>query len=313
MGQVVEYPAFGKDDKRPRVLLAGNGMCRCYNSRSWESLLASIKRNECKVDLTSEEFKNVPFPIGAIIATDDHVDEACGVIARDLMKESYYMAKGELALFREMLAVDFDAVITTNYSYEFEYAMDSKFLKKSNKYAAHTDGCARKEVCYPLYSFYRMPYNGQLKDIWHIHGEAKNKSSIVLGQYYYINSISKWRAYLKDAYTKYYKKEEDKIRPKSWLEYFIFGDVYIVGFGMDLSEIDLWWLLNRKKREELPHGKTVFIKDANEELDMMKRSMLEVMDVEIREFSCEDKDGKTDYQGLYRKIIEWLKDGAVSV
>ena len=118
---------------------------------------------------------------------------------------------------------------------------------------------------------------------------------------------------MKDAYTKYYKKEEDKIRPKSWLEYFIFGDVYVVGFGMDLSEIDLWWLLNRKKREELPHGKTVFIKDANEELDMMKRSMLEVMDVEIREFSCERTDGKTDYQGLYRKIIEWLKDGAVSV
>ena len=72
------------------------------------------------MDLTSEEFKNVPFPIGAIIATDDHVDEVCGVIARDLMQESYYMAKGELALFREMLAVDFDAVITTNYSYEFE-------------------------------------------------------------------------------------------------------------------------------------------------------------------------------------------------
>lgn len=271
------------------------------------------KQDECKVDLTSEEFRNVPFPIGAIIATDDHVDEACEVVARDLMQESYYTAKGELALFQEMLAVDFDAVITTNYSYEFEYAMDSKFLKKSNKYVAHTDGCGRKEVCYPLYSFYRMPYYGQLKDIWHIHGEAKNKSSIVLGQYYYINAISKWRAYLKDAYTKYYKKEEDRIRPKSWLEYFIFGDVYIVGLGMDLSEIDLWWLLNRKKREGLPHGKTVFIKDANEDLDIMKHKMLEVMDVEIREFSCESTDGRTDYQGLYRKIIEWLKNETVSV
>ena len=26
------------------------------------------------------------------------------------------------------------------------------------------------------------------------------------------------------------------------------GDIYILGFGFDFSEFDLWWLLNEKKR-----------------------------------------------------------------
>ena len=34
-----------------------------------------------------------------------------------------------------------------------------------------------------------------------------------------------------------------------WLDSFVLGNVNILGLGMDFSELDLWWLLNRKKRE----------------------------------------------------------------
>ena len=34
----------------------------------------------------------------------------------------------------------------------------------------------------------------------------------------------------------------------SWVDYFLTGEVYSVGFGFDLSEIDLWWLVDCKRR-----------------------------------------------------------------
>ena len=35
---------------------------------------------------------------------------------------------------------------------------------------------------------------------------------------------------------------------RSWVDYFLIGNVTIVGLGMDFSEFDLWWLVNAKKR-----------------------------------------------------------------
>ena len=32
------------------------------------------------------------------------------------------------------------------------------------------------------------------------------------------------------------------------MDYFMLGNIHIVGLGMSLSEMDLWWLINCKKR-----------------------------------------------------------------
>ena len=34
----------------------------------------------------------------------------------------------------------------------------------------------------------------------------------------------------------------------SWVELFFRTNLYIIGFGMDFSEIDIWWLLNKRAR-----------------------------------------------------------------
>lgn len=34
----------------------------------------------------------------------------------------------------------------------------------------------------------------------------------------------------------------------SWVELFFNTNVYIAGFGMSFSEIDIWWLLNKRAR-----------------------------------------------------------------
>ena len=34
----------------------------------------------------------------------------------------------------------------------------------------------------------------------------------------------------------------------SWIDLMFTTDIYIVGFGMDFSEQDIWWILNKRQR-----------------------------------------------------------------
>ena len=40
----------------------------------------------------------------------------------------------------------------------------------------------------------------------------------------------------------------------SWLDWFLMGEVYAVGFGFDPSGFDIWWAIKRKARENADHG-----------------------------------------------------------
>ena len=63
---------------------------------------------------------------------------------------------------------------------------------------------------------------------------------------------------------------EKEIYIKSWIDAFILGDVYIVGYGLDWSEMDLWWLINRKANEKAEHGDIHFYEpnsDGTTEID----------------------------------------------
>lgn len=61
----------------------------------------------------------------------------------------------------------------------------------------------------------------------------------------------------------------------------LLGNVCILGFGMDFSELDLWWLLNRKKRENAEHGKVIFY-DPEKPGDEAKYALLRAYGVEVR-------------------------------
>jgi len=88
------------------------------------------------------------------------------------------------------------------------------------------------------------------KDIWHIHGEQRRKTSMILTHNEYIKLINKEVSYLSDRRNEY-EENQDEIYFKSWIDYFLLGELYIIGLGYDFSEFDLWWLLNRRIRENL--------------------------------------------------------------
>ena len=60
------------------------------------------------------------------------------------------------------------------------------------------------------------------------------------------------------------------------MESFLFADVYCLGFGFGLAEFDLWWLLNRKAREQNNTGNLYFYEPKNEN-DFAKIELLSLM------------------------------------
>lgn len=287
--------------KYPKVLLIGNGINRAFGGAGWSALLKALHTNP---KIPFEKIKDLPFPLQAVLATEDQVDTA--MLKK---KEAFYGADHIEELkqpLQALLGAGFDHILTTNYSYELERVAGickRRDGEDCKKYQDHTRETDRAEQKYLLHTFYRVPYNGVENKVWHIHGEARKKDSIVLGHYYYGNLLGKYQEILRRRGNRQLKRQDAGEPPiiESWLEAFIMGDVYVLGFGFDYSEMDLWWLLNRKKKENADHG-TVWYFAPGE--DPVKLSLLDAYGVQTEDlgFHVEPEDYKPFYTAAIEKI-----------
>ncbi|MBR6941466.1 MAG: SIR2 family protein, partial [Clostridia bacterium] len=174
-------------------------------------------------------------------------------VALDSAPSRYYgslendMLRADLRL---ILNAGFDDIITTNYDYRLETAAtESERISKYylDKNARNTEKGKKVEPKYLIHSYQNVPFNGKNNRIWHIHGEAKKQDSMILSLYYYSNLLSRIIDYSRKRGNSYTELQCKGVSPdiKSWIDAFILGDVYVLGFGFDYSEIDLWWLLER--------------------------------------------------------------------
>ena len=94
--------------------------------------------------------------------------------------------------------------------------------------------------------------------LWKMHGDIDNIKSVSLGFDQYSGSLARLNEYLKGTYKSTSgpactvhitdKLKARKFDSLSWAELFFRSNVYILGFGMAFSEIDLWWVLNKRAR-----------------------------------------------------------------
>ena len=150
-------------------------------------------------------------------------------------------------------------IITTNYDKGIEFILCQK--------------CGYNEqICDDLdaesvYSIrtYKLFINKELNHtvkLWKIHGDFDRIKSVTLGFDQYCGALSKLNDYVKGKYSsskatnpkntcsipmkaKCSTQDFDDI---SWAELFFKTNIYIAGFGLDFSEIDIWWLLNKRAR-----------------------------------------------------------------
>ena len=290
-----------KYDKTPNVLLLGNGINRAFGASSWDDIISGLSTGEYDSKPGwAKEIQKLPNSLQTIVISSDSVHDGMKQVSEKLMPCSLKAEHGNM--LRNYLDLNFDAVLTTNYSYEIEKALLHDFTiiqGKASKYRNRTMIGTKPQEQFGIFKY--LDVDG--KNIWHVHGEAAKADSMVLGHYYYGKLLSEIQNRVPQfigAY-KVSKTRRIDITIKSWIDYFLIGNIYIVGLSLDPSEMDLWWLINCKKRNFCNCGK-IYLYEPNMENDkhIALRALADTFDISYSKTTVK-KGGYKDY---YRSVID---------
>lgn len=283
---------FVISERRPQVLFLGNGLCRAFGGMSWNGLLDELK------DKTQypAEAKNylMPMPLKAAMLTNNTLATKMRNVVKPHDKQDPVIEGYDWTSFIKvtpkmkehlvrLIRNRFDYVLTTNYSYEIETAIIDRgeFSESQISKLMHFH-----EVNHAQTQFLVNTFNEASGiPIWHIHGEARKPDSMIIGSYYYGKLLRRCverldggpqseegaKASSRSSRTntfKALKKQEKPIKIGSWIDAFVLGDVYMLGFGLDFSEADIWWLLEYKANHRDICGSTVFYEPQKGSSDM---------------------------------------------
>lgn len=286
-----------------KTIFYGNGLNRCNNNNiSWESILISAK-NIGYTTHTNVSYSNTfkyerIYLLGAEIEID---------IKRRIAKKLGEMKSD--GVYYTLKDLDVSNFITTNYDYSFHQTVSNEY-KNSVK---------SLENLYSIRRHYELKLRDNSIKIWNIHGELDDPKTIMLGLDQYTGAISKIESYVKGKYKYTLDNKKisvesiiDKLKSdkydyrlsESWIDLFFFTDVHIIGFGLDYSEKDLWWLLNKRaryiKKDKHNIRNTIYFygEVSNEMADLLKSFEVNVV---------EPKSKIINYSKYYTEIIENLK------
>jgi hypothetical protein len=291
---------------RPQVLLLGNGLIRSYSglAMSWKDLVCRIGS-----DRTIPSTVDIPLPMEIVLRTEGHVSN----VLRDHKKELYGRIESDTFRSRLMTLLDagFDDILTTNYSYELEEAASGKaFLTKDEISAMrrYIGFRRKKEKRYLLHTYNEIVFPPNR--VWHIHGEAANPDSIVIGHYYYGNLLGQCQSVVKRR-EKDHWKYSDTAR-NSWVDAFLTGDIYVLGFGFDYSETDLWWLLSKKARMKKKRSGNVYIyrPHKREEFDVKYR-LLQDYGAQVIDLGMYDSESEIEDNEMFREFYPLAIDAII--
>ena len=298
---------FNLEKECPNVLVLGNGLTRSTGI-PWINLIEKIKRagtdiTPYKMFNSDGSFKRFSIPNTILTAATSVTDDKK---RRDLYTDIFSgIPYSSNAALGRLLSLPFDAILTTNYSYELEAeilpAYPSLSTRKMLDYVGVTK--SKPDSVFLLHTYNQL---GGKPDIWHVHGELRRPSSIVLTHDEYAKNVQIISQYYSGRRKEYYKKA-GALKFHSWVDYFLLGNVFVLGLGMDYSEFDLWWLLNRRQQEKAKKGKIVFYEGERDGEDSRetetKHYALRDTGVSVKTFGMKTNQS-TDYEMFYRKAID---------
>lgn len=285
----------------PKVLLFGNGLLRLADGISWEALLNDMKNR----DVSKAEIEAVPYCMRPELLCDMSAEDVRRQVGQRLV-DAPLCCSHQL---ERLLALDFDCILTTNYTYEIEHILTGgKWNSRMRRKCVRVlDGSSH--VRHNLSICYEIPRVGKKPvQVWHIHGDAERHASMILSYYSYANAIHKLQEYNKrlgDAVYEHQKAGKDFL-VRSWLDWFLVGDVYTVGYSFGFAEIDLWWAMERKKREHAQVGKLHYL-NINKEGSAECEPLLKALGAECRNIYLNDRPWPESYDEVIDYIADDLK------
>lgn len=233
--------------KRP-VLLVGNGVNNVLQDYKWQNLIDNLIDHIGAKGLFNTP--NKPFPL---LYEEIFVEAIKNRDYTELALKEFISAEvlklNPSEVHHKILTLAPLHLLTTNYDFTFEKALDPGFKEPKN------EGAVKETV----YNIFRHHMAGNI-NLWHIHGSANNPSSLTLGYEHYSGYLQQMRNYIVTGTgTSYKQRFESLIRRlskplkenHSWLDFFFTEDIYIIGLTLDFIEIHLWWIFTFRQRAML--------------------------------------------------------------
>lgn len=314
---------------KANTLFLGNGLNLLEGAKDWNTLLSNIANavgsrrlidnvpNTLQYEsiMLHTHFTTVATLIdadgkvlidrdGKTLKTKETTEE---LIKREISNAIMSIHSGEY--HKQFVRLPFEHIITTNYDGAIGETILSDGYKQYSKNYSESLYSIRRRVGYIK--------ENQTKVVYYMHGDMNHPKSIMLGLDHYCGSIGKIDDYIKGHYDysgtvlqdlplRLKKGIEDVL---SWIDLFFVSNIFIVGFGLDYSETDIWWILNKRKRymrqygDTLINNKIVYLGETTGS----KKLLLESLGVEVHSFTPNG-----NYYQMYDNIIKKIVDMGIS-
>lgn len=318
---------------RENTLLIGNGFSRSVFCQvpSWGKLFEGMMTSVQNYAILYEKFFLQKRKDGR--SEEEVKQELITQIQEHFSEENIRNDIHNLKKFGEYLqSHSISNILTTNYDNGIEIIL--------RKLCGYDEEKPTEMVAEKIYSVrtYRVFVHKERKHkikLWKIHGDLDRIRSITLGFDHYCGAMSKLTEYVKGTYRssksdqqlpylgsmadKCSNQEFDRI---SWAELFFCSNLYMVGFGLDFSEIDIWWLLNKRARMmmDIPEIKNeiIYIYDSNYESPILEvgnavkpakdyRAKYEALDAFGVKY-CPMKEDEDYIKSVFTTIDQCMKD-----
>lgn len=313
------------------VIFFGNGLNRVQGGLDWQELLHKISNSKILKDIP------LTFQYEYICLSSDAGDfdkgPSCSIGENELKERIANQLSNIKSndIYEALAKMPVSDYITTNYDKTFENTLIAM------GYAP--DKSDSNESRYSIHRYNTFKKDDNIKRIWYIHGNIDIYNSIIMGYDQYCGELSKMNDWVKGSY-KIAKKPIEAIHSrfsnapgdkdiKSWIDLFFTSNIHIIGYSMPFDEIDLWWLLDKRKRLKwegrMPHGNITFyegvVKSAEKEKmsdcekckekekekekkRKAKEKLLNVLDVR---YVPEDLNDKKEYADYYKRVLTNIK------
>lgn len=308
------------------VIFFGNGLNRVNKGQNWEALLHEISNGKI--------LKNIPLPFqyeDICLSSDaDEFDKGPSCCAgEDELKKRIVDKLSNIQsndVYEALAKMPVKHYITTNYDKTLENTLLGMGYTQIDSDSS--------ESRYSIHRYKSFKKDNDTKCIWYIHGNIDNRNSIIMGYDQYCGGLSKMDDWVKGSYKIAIKTIHSRFTNtpyddtiKSWIDLFFTSNIHIIGYSMSFDEIDLWWLLDKRKRliweKRMPkHGSITFYdtvlksaekekddkdkykEEENEEKRKAKESLLKVLDVK---YVFENLNDEKEYANYYKNILANIK------
>jgi hypothetical protein len=292
-----------------KVLFIGNDINNINNEKSWENLVADLRRRVGKKNDAKDLIKQFPLVFENLLnygiknKSISNENELKEIVANHVTQIK------SNPIHERIKKLNPEHIITANYDFVLEEGLDVE--KKSRI----------DETRFSIFRRYTDRESG--RNFWHIHGDCKHPETINLGFEHYSGQLQYLRNYVVTG-TQYktinYNNEPLLKRlstlsgnPDSWVDLLFTNEVHIIGLCLDFIEIDLWWLLTYRAKLVSQKGRNIqnkinyyiplkYCEESEGKLELLKNMGVNV----IKHI---DKNG-LEY---YNKVFDYVEKKSLSI